>query len=102
MSYDVSFYEFVGESLNYTYNCSPMFRMALGGGGINDLNGQQCREMIPTLKAALAHMTAPENKDTYKALNPANGWGDHATATKFLANILATCEAHPNAVIKIS
>lgn len=92
----------VGDDLNYTYNCGLMFRTALGGNGINDLDGKLAGEMIPRLRAAVDHMVHTENRAAYEAMNPSNGWGSHEGATRFLLAILANCEAHPKATIRVS
>lgn len=108
MSYDVWFEVdagagpvSVGPQLNYTYNCSPMFTLACGAAGINDLDGKICREVIESLDRAVAHMRAPENAETYQAMNPPNKWGNHEGATAFLAGIAAAARALPNARVRV-
>ncbi len=86
---------------NYTYNCAPMFRLALGGNGINDLHGLRARDAIVKLEAAVSHMAHPDNEPTYRAMNPENGWGKHETATEFLEAILKDCRRHPLATIEV-
>ncbi len=109
MSYDVHFEIDTGgtepaivgnDNLNNTYNCSPMFRRALGGNGINDLNGKIASDVLPTLRVAVSHMAA--NPEIYTPMNPANGWGDYPTARKFLEDILLSAAAHPKATIRVS
>lgn len=92
----------IGAGHNYTYNCAPMFRLALGGDGINDLHCMKASAAIPRLRAAVAHMQAPENAEAYAAMNPANGWGHHTSATEFLREILRDCEANPLTTIIVS
>lgn len=87
---------------NYTYNCGPMFRLALGGDGINDLAGQVAGDVIERLARAYDHMRARENSATYEAMNPPNGWGKHDTATAFIGRILEHCRAHPKAIVRVS
>lgn len=91
----------VTEGRNYTYNCAAMFRLALGGNGINDLHGMRARDAVGRLEAAVAHMSHPDNEPTYRALNPKNGWGKHETATEFLADVLKDCRRHPRATIEV-
>jgi hypothetical protein len=109
MSYDV-YFEIdaggpepigIGESLNYTYNCGPMFRRALGGDGINGLAGKNCGEVLPLLQAAVRHISDPDNAAEYRAMDPPNKWGDHAGAAQFLSDILKSCAEHPKATIRI-
>jgi hypothetical protein len=100
---------------NITYNVDPMFALALGGeSGDGIQNGREllldrkdpalkrfidrpAAEAIGPLTSAVASMEG--NPDTYRALNPENGWGDYEGALDYLRRFLAACEAHPNAVI---
>lgn len=110
MSYDVSFTidtggEYpasVGDSLNYTYNCAPMFRSALGGEGINSLDGKNAGEELPRLRVAVSHISDPDNVKTYRDMNPDNGWGSHEGARAFLEKILLNAVAHPKSTIRIT
>jgi hypothetical protein len=88
------------DDMNYTYNCAPMFRRALGGNGINNLHGELASDMLPRLRAAVSHMA--ENPDIYEPMNPANGWGDYKTALQFLEHILLNAAAHPKATFRVS
>lgn len=110
MSYDVLFEADsrdpetaeVAEPLNHTYNCGPMFRRALGGEGISGLDGKRCGDLVPLLRGAVRHIADADNAAEYVAMNPPNKWGSHESATQFLRAILATCEAHPAATIRVS
>lgn len=111
MSYDVNFVidtgdeyptEIGGDYLNYTYNCGPMFRLALGGNGLYDLHGKLAGDMREKLTAAVAHMEHPDNTAVYEEMNPANGWGDHRSATEFLNLVKVKAHKHPRATIMIS
>ena len=87
----------VGESLNMTYNVAPMFRLALGGQGIKDLG--ECSSAIPRLLTGInAMLSQPE---TYRALNPANGWGDYEGTLRFLQQLLAQCQAAPEGRVEV-
>lgn len=109
MSYDVHFEIDTGgaeparvgnDNLNYTYNCSPMFRRALGGDGINDLHGKVASDVLPLLRCAISHMAV--NPDIYAPMNPSNCWGSYQTAMKFLEDILLSAAEHPKATIRVS
>ena len=91
---------YVTESRNYTYNVSPMFRAALGGKGLNDLQGLSGAEAAVKLTSALAFMVG--HRDEMVALNPENGWGDYNGALRFLEGILEDCLKHPKAQVRIS
>jgi hypothetical protein len=84
-----------------TYNVTPMFRLAIGGDGLYELEGKTGAEIVARLETAVAHIRAPENRAAYEALNPPNRWGSHEGATEYLAKILAACRAHPKAIFYI-
>lgn len=109
MSYDVNFVIDTGgdtpveiDTLNYTYNCGPMFRLAIGGDGLNELHDKRAGDLIAKLREAVAHISYVENRERYAAMNPENGWGSHDGATAFLRGILARCEAHPKATVTVT
>lgn len=86
-------------SLNYTWNCAPMFYSAFGESGLNGLSGKLAGEAAPIIKRALASMQA--NPDHYKAMNPSNGWGSYEGAMTFLREFHSDCQQHPKASITI-
>lgn len=88
------------DDMNYTFNCSPMFRDALGGNGINDLHDKACGDAIPMLRRAVADME--DRPAHYKKMNPDNGWGDYSGALSFLRAILDRCVQHPKATVRVS
>lgn len=111
MSYDVSLQIDAGAKelvtipntgRNYTYNCSPMFRLALGGDGINDLDGKIAGDLIDRLDKAVSDIRNPANRRKYQRLNPENGWGNHDGAAQFLQAILDDCRAYPKASVRVS
>ena len=92
---------------NYTYNCGPMFRLALYGDttakkGWTSLDGMKAAKAVPLLTKAYLHMVAPDNAEAYKKLNPSNGWGYFESATEYLKNLLDACIEYPKATIEIS
>lgn len=89
----------IGDSVNHTYNCSAMFRLALGGKGVNDLERQTGRDMLPRLKSGIRHME--ENPNLYLPLNPPNGWGSYDTALEYLKELEAMAEAAPKAMFRV-
>ena len=97
----------VAEMGNYTSNCSPMWRKAISEAtkrncGLGDLEGKTGAELIPILEAAVSHMRHPANRADYTALNPTNGWGEYASAAKYLEGILTACREHPKAFLHVS
>ncbi len=86
---------------NYTYNVSPMFRLAFDGGkGINVLHmetGAKCAEF---LDKAIERMAA--DPDEYGKLNPENGWGSYDGALTLLRTLRGWCEEAPGALMRIT
>ena len=70
---------------NYTYNVSPMFYEAMGGDGIASIEGKTGEEAAPLLSQAIKAMV--EEPEKYKAMNPANGWGDYDGALELLRDL---------------
>lgn len=81
---------------NMTSNVSPMWTKALGF-RLRDLQDKLGADCVPHLLRAVQHIRAPENRADYEAMNPSNGWGNHAHATEFLEKLLSACERHPKA-----
>lgn len=85
---------------NATHNLTPMWRLAGCYDALYESHGKPAGEVLPALHNALTDMrTRPE---TYRPLNPSNGWGDYAGALRFLENVVAACREHPKAVIRVS
>ncbi len=80
MSWDA---DICGRSWNYTHNTNPMVHAAaeslgydLGGRSWFDvLEGQHIDAARPFLTAIVDELEA--NPDTYRAMNPENGWGGY-------------------------
>lgn len=89
----------VADCGNYTWNCSPMFRRALGRGdeGLYSLSGLPGGEAAAALGVGILAMEAAP--DEYRAMNPKNGWGHYDTALDWLKRIKAACEEHPKATL---
>ncbi|WP_406227412.1 hypothetical protein [Streptomyces anthocyanicus] len=111
MSYDVALYlqvdtggpepiDYCAADIgNYTSNVSRMWDEALGH-RLADLHGQNAGDSADVLKQAVADMEA--RPDHYRAMNPANGWGDYEGALDYLRRLMIACCAHPKAEICIS
>jgi hypothetical protein len=61
---------------------------------------QHAHSLIKPLEAGLKELKA--NPNTYKLLNPENGWGDYDGLVEFVENYLAACKQYPNAKIEVS
>lgn len=85
--------------LNYTYNVWGMFRLALGGDCLNDLDRMDAGAAAERLGPAITAMRA--DPSTYRAMNPPNGWGDYEGAVQFLERCRATFVMHPRATVRV-
>ena len=90
--------EFDGSDRNYTSNVSAMWRHA--GVELLDFHGRPARKLTPHLAAAIEQMEA--NPETYRAMNPENGWGDYEGCLDFLRHILKWGRAFPEATFFVS
>lgn len=117
MSYDISIAG-IEEPGNYTYNVDPMFAMALDGDaqkGVQDGADLLLRRKDPALKRfigkragdadvidqLLSAVSAMEGEpERFRALNPANGWGDYEGAVDYMRRFYLACERHPDATIE--
>jgi len=85
-----------GNAFNLTYNLTPMLRIA-GMDPWRDfiglpasVAGQRWAKVLDALSADPA---------MYKAMNPANGWGDYDGAVKVLTALVEACADYPDAKI---
>lgn len=84
---------------NYTSNVSRMWTKALGH-PLYELNDRNAGESVAALDDAISWMQA--NPDEFRAMEPANGWGDYAGALKYLRRLREGCAQHPKTVIYVS
>lgn len=84
---------------NYTSNCGPMWAKALGGRRLRDFNKAPCSEAAGPLAEAVKRMEA--DPDTYREMNPPNGWGDYEGALDFLRRLADACAENPKCRIGI-
>jgi len=101
MSYDVSLYNDDGEEItwrNMTSNVSCMWRHA--GANLAEFDGKKAGEVYKQLVEALAAML--KDPDTYRAMNPPNGWGSYETCVEFLRKLAVDFGAHPNLTVRVS
>ncbi len=89
------------EDINYTYNVSPMFRLALGKDeGVKYLHKRKGSEVRMLLADGITNMKLEPDK--YKALNPENGWGNYDGALEVLNKLHSWSVNYPEAMIYIS
>jgi hypothetical protein len=108
VSYDVSLeidtgaaeWTEVVEVGNCTSNVSGMWTEALGGVRLAAFHLAPCSEVAGPLADAVKRMEA--DPDTYRAMNPPNGWGNYEGALAYLRKLAEACAAHPKCRIRIS
>lgn len=83
---------------NYTSNMWPMLQKA--GFDWDDINGKTAAEALPLLRAVIGKMN--DDPVGYRALNPANGWGDYDSFIRWLDKLADRFREYPQAVIDIS
>ena len=87
-----------GPDWNYTSNCAAMWRHA--GADLRTFHKAPCSEAAGPLAEAVKRMR--QDPETYRAMNPPNGWGDYGGALEFLAEIAEACAKHPKATLWVS
>jgi hypothetical protein len=85
---------------NYTSNVWLMWLTALGGMSLREYNHAPCSEAARPLAEAVKHMES--DPDTYRAMNPPNGWGDYEGALDYLRRIAEACATHPKCRIRVA
>jgi hypothetical protein len=85
---------------NMTSNVVGMWRAALNGVPLADFHHAPCSEAAGPLADAVKRMEA--DPDTYRAMNPPNGWGNYEGALAYLRRLAEACAEHPKCRIRIS
>ena len=80
-------------SLNITYNYGQLFRDAMCGNGIRDLNGAKAKDVIQQLELAVKAL-GTEQDQNYWAATPGNA--GHA-----LSVLLAWAKEHPDGIFVV-
>lgn len=82
----------VTDTVNVTYNLSPMLRAA-GFVGWDELCGMGAAESLPMLRETLRALT--EDPERFEVHTPPNGWGTRDWAVEAFTRLVADAEAHP-------
>ncbi|GAB4974544.1 MULTISPECIES: hypothetical protein [Mycobacterium avium complex (MAC)] len=82
---------------NMTSNLVPMWRRA--GADLAEFAGRTTEDVLPNLDAAISAMRA--EPDTYRILNPPNGWGDFESCLAFLEAIRDACKTFGGNVVEV-
>lgn len=85
---------------NYTSNVAPMWRLAMPRtNGLAGLHGKSCAFAAEVLRTGIDYMQ--RHPTPFRRLNPSNGWGDFDGQLEALRELLAACEASPDAKVAI-
>ena len=57
-------------------------------------------DLVQLLEQGLAQLRAEPER--FRALNPANGWGDYDGLVRFVERYLEACKENPNAAVSVS
>lgn len=91
----------IGDTFNYTHNTNSMIRKAGFAGWNNETlsEGVSCKWFCDQLEAVLDEMAS--DMGIYRAMNPANGWGDADRLHAYLEGMLATFRPFPSAMVRV-
>lgn len=85
---------------NYTSNVAPMWCLAMPETeGLAGMAGMQAGEAAVVLARGIGCMET--DPDAYRALNPANGWGDFDGQLTRLKDLLIAFRAQPRATVRV-
>jgi hypothetical protein len=107
-----------------TYNLTPIFDAALTGEtltnpsiseamvvllgvktdrprGLRLLNGHKGKDTVEWLEKVLGHLSNPEERDKFIALEPTNGWGTLDGATKTIQRLIEAARDYPENVWEV-
>lgn len=85
----VTFADGTNMDVNYTYNLTSMHRAALEGVALH--TNRPDPELFLLRLKTLVHQF-DRDPDRFRALNPANGWGDYDTHLRQLRSLLLLCD----------
>lgn len=83
---------------NYTSNCASMWNLA--GANLGEFEGKRAGDCAVALQEALAVMEA--NPETFRKMNPSNGWGNYETLLPRLRELLVAFLRAPEATVRVS
>ena len=90
----------VKDGLSDTYNVSPMYHLAFSSeDGIRCIHQKSGMEALPLLEGALKRFK--DDPDTFKAMNPPNGWGSYELSLGCLSELIRWAKECPKAVFEV-
>ena len=107
MSYDITIYVGMAHheiwSRNMTSNIGPMYDKASGKTWYTSSLYEQSDVPCPVVFEMATTIVAAMKADPagYKALNPANGWGNYELALDFMEDLARNCERNPDGFVNM-
>lgn len=85
---------------NYTSNVAPMWRKAMPDTeGLAGFDGMRAKHALPILECGIAAMEA--DPEAYRAMNPANGWGEFDSQLEALGRLAVAFREAPEAFVGV-
>lgn len=84
---------------NITHNLVPMWSEAGVYEALYESGGRLARDILPALRSGLESMEADPPR--FRLLDSPNGWGLYENAVPWLRRLVAACEDHPNAKVRV-
>ena len=84
---------------NYTHNVTPMWKLAGVYDALYMSEGMIAGSIVGILNEGIQRMTL--DPAAYKALEPANGWGNYDGALRFLMAFRDACELNADGVVEV-
>lgn len=89
----------------FTWNILPMYYKAMASKWTEGKNFsamfdmRRAGDLIEIFKTGVSEME--KDPQTYRSMNPVNGWGNYDIALENLKAMLIFCEEHPNATMRV-
>lgn len=91
----------IGDTFNYTSNCSGMWRKAMPEtDGLAGFDEQRAVDVIPVLQSGIRKMQ--RDPEGYIKMEPDNGWGDFDGQLDWLKRLLEHFQTAPAAQVRVS
>jgi hypothetical protein len=87
-------------SFNYTYNVAKMWYAVTDDEQMVQIEGMAAYEAAPKIQKAIEKLKA--DPETFRKMNPPNGWGDYDRFVEWLEEIRQACLKNPDEIWRAS
>ena len=84
---------------NYTSNTAGMYAAVTDGASLRDLDGSEAEGAAASLTQTIERLK--QNPGKFRAMNPANGWGDYDSYVRALEKLRDLFNAYPRATVRV-